>query len=741
MPLLGDKYPALGLPGQQVWSEIWDTIGPMLHSVLSTGQATWSEDLLLPLATSSTADLSPGWPVGHVLRTGQPVTLTDVTDRFGPLPSGDWPDPPTEAMVLPLQGDGGGAPVGVIVLAASAGPRPIPTCKRRCAGCLPRTTRGSADVAASVLVSAPARTRVAHDPGVPHILLADDNADMREYLQRLLLPRYQVTTVTDGLAALDAARSLRPDLVISDVMMPRLDGIGLVNTLRADPRTADLPVLLLSARAGQDAAIEGLDAGADDYLVKPFSAAELLARVRASVQLSRMRGQHARWRAALIESLHEAFFVCGSSGDVLEINSAFADMLGYDAGGLPYRAPHPWWPDAESDPDAFRMAEGAYLTIRDQHAGSFTVPFTHSDGHRLWVTGVFNEVVDQENGRVVVGTLRDVTAEHDARQQDSETALILQRAILGPVQLPAGFSARYEPATRPLEVGGDWHDIVGLPDGRIAIVVGDCVGHDLGAATVMGQLRSACRPLLLQDASPGRMLAAMDKFAASVPEAEFTTMFCAILDPASGQLTYSAAGHPPGIAAHPDGAIDLLDRARSYPLAASLHAERDEASYALPPRSTLLLYTDGLVERRGRSLTDGIVEAGAAVVSGGEDSLEDLANQLMTHLAPPGGYGDDVAIVLYRHPAPLDLSFPADTRQLRPVRAQLRGWLDSCGLSTRLVQDALVAAGEAVANAVEHGHRDHPGGQIQLRAAVTANRLCLTIASRPARPAPPSRWT
>jgi DNA-binding response OmpR family regulator len=120
------------------------------------------------------------------------------------------------------------------------------------------------------------------------VLLADDNADMREYLQRLLRPGYEVTTVTDGQAALEAARLDPPDILISDVMMPRLGGLALVAALRADLRTAEVPVLLLSARAGQEAAIEGLEAGADDYLVKPFSAAELLARVRANVELARL---------------------------------------------------------------------------------------------------------------------------------------------------------------------------------------------------------------------------------------------------------------------------------------------------------------------------------------------------------------------------------------------------------------------------------------------------------------------
>src|SRR5256885_5279842 len=196
-------------------------------------------------------------------------------------------------------------------------------------------------------------------------------------------------------------------------------------------------------------------------------------------------------------------------------------------------------------------------------------------------------------------------------QAEREAALALQRAILGPARLPAGFAARYGPATRRLEVGGDWYDIIELPDGRIGIMVGDCVGHDLGAATVMGQLRSACRALLLQDASAGAALTAMDRFASSVPGGECATVFCGILDPGTGELRYSSAGHPPGMVIHPDGRADPLEEARSLPLAVRAGIERTEASYVLPPRSTLLLYTDGLVERRGRPVTAGIVAAGA----------------------------------------------------------------------------------------------------------------------------------
>ena len=743
----------------------------------------------------------------------------------------------------------------------AAGPPPVPR---------------SVPVSADPYLQETARWDSAGEPGTSRgsrvasgadtrVLIADDNCDMREYLERLLRPGYKVTAVGDGQAALESALASPPDIVLSDVMMPRLGGLELVAALRADSRTADVPVVLLSARAGEEPAIEGLAAGADDYLVKPFTAGELLARVRSTVELARMRGHHARWRAALVDSLHEAFFVCDDDGIVLEVNSAFGDLLGYGADGLPYGPPYPWWPSENADPDSRQVAEDAYRRIREDHGGSFTVPLVHRDGRRLWVSGSFNEVSDPRRGRVVVGTLRDVTADYYAIQRETalaamslafsragtmdetlrealgelhrtwharravaavwtgtaqpevtaslpgatwdglatdvraaltrlreqpplvpvdepggagihvdhpggaltiwielasghplsaqdqlllsllggrlgpalqrahqgdqqrETALALQRAILGPAQLPAGFSVRYEPATRPLEVGGDWHDIVGLPDGRIAIVVGDCVGHDLGAATAMGQLRSAFRALLLENFSPSQVLSAMDRFVALVPGAWGTTAVCGILNPETGLFTYSAAGHPPGLVASRDGSVVLLDGARSFPLGVAPEAGRAEASHTLPPLSTLLVYTDGLVERRGRSIMDGIAEAGTVMLGGTDEALEELASQMMTRMAPAGGYRDDVAIVLYRHPAPLQMEFPADSGQLAPVRARLRGWLGGCLIGPQMAQAVLVAAGEACANAIEHGSRPGPGERIRLHAASSPSRLWLTI--------------
>ncbi len=124
------------------------------------------------------------------------------------------------------------------------------------------------------------------------LVLADDNADMREYLRRLLSAHWMVEAVADGQQALETVRRTRPDLVVSDVMMPNLDGLGLTRALKEDPETRGLPIILLSARTGEEATSEGLACGANDYIVKPFSARELVARVRVQLQIIKSR-QHA----------------------------------------------------------------------------------------------------------------------------------------------------------------------------------------------------------------------------------------------------------------------------------------------------------------------------------------------------------------------------------------------------------------------------------------------------------------
>ncbi|MFN6558643.1 MAG: ATP-binding protein [Nostoc sp. ChiSLP01] len=185
-------------------------------------------------------------------------------------------------------------------------------------------------------------------PSVPllktaRILLADDNADMRDYVKRLLSQHYEVEAVPNGLAALNSVREHLPDLVLTDVMMPFLDGFGLLQALRTDPQTKKVPIILLSARAGEEARVEGLEAGADDYLIKPFSARELLARVEAALKMARLRQetmqreQELRLEAevakahleTVLAGIQDQFFVLDREWRYIFVNQRVAEFVGF----------------------------------------------------------------------------------------------------------------------------------------------------------------------------------------------------------------------------------------------------------------------------------------------------------------------------------------------------------------------------------------------------------------------------
>jgi signal transduction histidine kinase len=138
------------------------------------------------------------------------------------------------------------------------------------------------------------------------VLLVDDNADMREYVRSLLAGRFDVLTAANGKAALEVIKKRKPGLVISDVMMPELDGMGLVEAIRKDSNIIDTPVILLSARAGEESRFEGVSAGADDYLIKPFTARELLARVEAQLKMAQLRRKAREQEHALTREIERA---------------------------------------------------------------------------------------------------------------------------------------------------------------------------------------------------------------------------------------------------------------------------------------------------------------------------------------------------------------------------------------------------------------------------------------------------
>lgn len=246
-------------------------------------------------------------------------------------------------------------------------------------------------------------------------------------------------------------------------------------------------------------------------------------------------------------------------------------------------------------------------------------------------------------GEAVSGTVRHLR-EVDHLRHVSDT---LQAAIVpGGSTLP-GVEARYLPATGDLAVGGDWYDVLELGPGRRAVVVGDCVGHGLDAAARMGQLRAATRVLLLEDHPPARVLDGLDAFARTLPGAECTTVFCAVLDEVEHTMTYAAAGHLPPVLARATGGAALLEGGRSAALTLSADP-RGEAVERLHDGDVLVVYTDGLVERRRESLRvglDRLVTAVDALPAG--TRAAGVADALLGSFVPDGA-ADDVALVVYR---------------------------------------------------------------------------------------------
>jgi PAS domain S-box-containing protein len=208
---------------------------------------------------------------------------------------------------------------------------------------LPEDARRAAGDPRSESVAANGTTKAAPPsfspvPAPARILLADDNADMRDYVRRLLSVSYTVEAVADGDAALAAIRRQRPDLLLTDVMMPQRDGFELLRAIRGDPELRTIPVIVLSARAGNEASIEGYDAGADDYLIKPFTSRELLSRVASHLKLARLRNEvrsqsrellaHEERSAQLMDLVPTAVCICDAEGRVVFRNRRVAELLG-----------------------------------------------------------------------------------------------------------------------------------------------------------------------------------------------------------------------------------------------------------------------------------------------------------------------------------------------------------------------------------------------------------------------------
>ncbi|MGQ0845715.1 MAG: ATP-binding SpoIIE family protein phosphatase [Sporichthyaceae bacterium] len=286
--------------------------------------------------------------------------------------------------------------------------------------------------------------------------------------------------------------------------------------------------------------------------------------------------------------------------------------------------------------------------------------------------------------------------------------------------LAAVVAAVYRPAAEAMRVGGDWYLVAPCRDpDSVAVCVGDVVGMGLAAATVMTRLRSAIAAASATLSCPAEVLSFVERYARTMRGMRCSTVAYAVLDGAAGSVRYVGAGHPYPLVVEPDGRTRYLEGGRRPALAATAEPAAQEPAVAdLPPGSLLILYTDGLIERRGESLDTGMARLAAAAAKCAGLSAGEVCDELLERLTPPGGYTDDVAILAVRPVGVAPGSFvavlPADVFAMAGLRERLRPWLEQACPDPNARHDALLTVGEALSNAIEHGSQAAPDGTVSV---------------------------
>jgi PAS domain S-box-containing protein len=319
------------------------------------------------------------------------------------------------------------------------------------------------------------------------ILIVDDNSDMRTYVQRLLGIRWRVDTAEDGRLALDLIRTRRPDLVLSDVMMPHLDGFGLLRELRADPSFRDLPVILLSARAGEDARIEGLGAGADDYLTKPFSARELIARVTANLAMARLRREatrdlresETRFRN-MAENTPVIMWMADRNGELVYLNRRWSEFTGQPVeaalGQGAWEMLHP--EDRIASHGSFFDARAARATFRAEYR------LHHREDIYRWALSAAAPRFS-EDGEFLgyIGSVIDISERKEAERVLKESNELLEARVQAAIAEQAEAEAQLRQAQKMEAVGRltggiahDFNNVLQVIAGNLQLLTQDVSG-------------------------------------------------------------------------------------------------------------------------------------------------------------------------------------------------------------------------------------------------------------------------
>ncbi|MGG1949339.1 response regulator [Trinickia sp. NRRL B-1857] len=320
------------------------------------------------------------------------------------------------------------------------------------------------------------------------VLVVDDNADMRDYIGRMLRARWEVETVPDGQAALDAIRRRKPDLILSDVMMPVLDGFGLLREIRGDAQLRDLPFVMLSARAGEEARVEGLESGADDYLIKPFSARELMARVNANLEMARLRRDatsellesEARFRN-MANHAPVMMWVSDPTGSLIYLNRLWCEFTGQALdnalGAGAWDALHP---------EDRKQYEASFATANER-----SEPFSaecrvrRSDGVYRWALSAAAPRFGDDGAFLgYIGSIIDITHRKEAERILQEANVVLERRVAAAIAERVHTEAQLRQAQKMEAIGKltggvahDFNNVLQVIAGNLQLLSRDVAGN------------------------------------------------------------------------------------------------------------------------------------------------------------------------------------------------------------------------------------------------------------------------
>jgi FixJ family two-component response regulator/anti-sigma regulatory factor (Ser/Thr protein kinase) len=611
----------------------------------------------------------------------------------------------------------------------------------------------------------------------PRVLIVDDDPALLEALPETIRLRMPGTLVETSAAAAPALRLIGAtdyDAIISDIKMPGMDGLSLLDHVRT--LRPDTPVLLITGHGEHDLAIQSLRAGAYDYIQKPIDREYFIASLRRAAQVRQLRrqvseqqralGRHAghleetvqertselRRTIAQLRALTDvaaaihaargadqvlrsvvdaacrlsgaalaaAGFYRGPNQAAVLVNSdrwtvammpeeaigeiPRADIAGIFAAVCAGECPSELSDDVVAPLARIRTVGGGpwssflALPVRSRHGQPLGALVLARPAGHLFAPEVRAQL---EALALQVAVALENTLLYERTRGTAET---LQRSLM-PERLPEipglSLSARYLPGNQEA-VGGDWYDVLTLPNGHIGLVIGDVAGRGVWAAAVMGQLRNALRAYALEGDPPALIA---QRLCGLVDDRTMATLVYLIIDPETRTMRYLNLGHLPPLVVGPDGVISL--EAGAPPLGVRGVSYREEA-LTLPPCATILVYTDGLLDARGQSIDAGFTRITDVLRRCAEVPLDELVDRVLAAAHDGRAAEDDTALLALRlmplSPARLDIRLPAVPSSLAEMRQTVRRWLRAAGLGEEDAYEIVTALNEACANSIEHAY-------------------------------------